>query len=313
MLKPQGVISVDCDSVSDYLATYNYPFSLTPSDPTYTEGLPRLLDILDKHGVRGTFFLVGREMQKRSHRATIRRIVESGHEVANHTMNHHPNFGGLSREEKVEEIENMARAAEDLTGQKVVGFRAPVHWIDRVTMDVLEERGYLYDSSIYPSFFFPLQQAIIRWKARDKRSKIHRGNALWNFSPKGPFRPHEKYIWLRGKRNIVEIPLSVVPFLNLPFYGTFVLFSGILYFRVGLSLIRLFAGRVVFQYHPIEVLGLEDRVDPRLSRLPGLKRGAREKMKMIDYCIGLMARHFNLCPARELAASYLEECRREQG
>lgn len=307
MLKPPGVISVDCDSVSDYLATYNYPFSPPPSDPTYTEGLPRLLDILDKHRVRGTFFLVGRETQKRTHRAIIQRIAESGHEIANHTMNHPPNFGALPREVKIQEIENMARAAEDITGQKVVGFRAPVYWIDRVTMDLLEERGYLYDSSIYPSFFFPLQQAIIRWKAWNKRSKIQWGNALWNFSPKGPFRPHERYIWLKGNRNIIEIPISVVPFLNLPFYGTFVLFSGTLYFRVGLGLIRRFTKQMVFQYHPIELLGLEDGVDPRLNRLPGLKKGAKEKMEMIDSCVGLMAHHFDLRPARELAGSYLEE------
>lgn len=48
---------------------------------------PRLADLLKRRGVRATFFVIGREAARRP--ATIRRLQEDGHEIGNHTQNHH--------------------------------------------------------------------------------------------------------------------------------------------------------------------------------------------------------------------------------
>lgn len=52
-------------------------------NPPYTE---RLLDILDRYGVKATFFVVGQEVE--AHPATFRQIVMRGHEIGNHSWNH---------------------------------------------------------------------------------------------------------------------------------------------------------------------------------------------------------------------------------
>ncbi len=52
-------------------------------DPATTE---RLLELLERHGARATFFLVGRRAQ--AHPELVRRILDAGHEIGNHTQDH---------------------------------------------------------------------------------------------------------------------------------------------------------------------------------------------------------------------------------
>jgi peptidoglycan/xylan/chitin deacetylase (PgdA/CDA1 family) len=74
-----------------------------PSD----ELTPSLLDLLRRHGVRATFFVVGRELDGRE--KIIRRATADGHELANHTHTHRHPFE-LSDAELAEELE-LANAA----------------------------------------------------------------------------------------------------------------------------------------------------------------------------------------------------------
>src|SRR5215216_5972106 len=73
-----------------------------------TEGLPRLLDLLSEHRVRGTFFTTG-EMARRFP-AVIQRLVNEGHELACHG-DLHRDFTTLSRDESNAEL---ARSIETL-------------------------------------------------------------------------------------------------------------------------------------------------------------------------------------------------------
>ncbi len=60
--------------------------ALTFDDGPDPETTPRVLDTLGEHGVRGTFFLVGRRARQSCHVA--RRIAEEGHGLGNHTLGH---------------------------------------------------------------------------------------------------------------------------------------------------------------------------------------------------------------------------------
>ncbi|MCU1311852.1 MAG: polysaccharide deacetylase, partial [Candidatus Angelobacter sp.] len=60
-----------------------------------------LLDILAKHNVKATFFLIGQYVQQR--REIVRRIVTEGHEIGNHTFSH-PNLALSSRGKLLQEI-----------------------------------------------------------------------------------------------------------------------------------------------------------------------------------------------------------------
>ncbi len=110
-----------------------------------------LLDLLDRHGVKGTFFIVGEVI--RGAAALIRRIAGAGHEIGCHTHTHRP-LWEMTPESLSEEIRSFKAALRDVAGDVPVrGFRAPTFSLDRRTawaFRVLEEEGFTYDSSVVP-------------------------------------------------------------------------------------------------------------------------------------------------------------------
>jgi len=89
-----------------------------PNDP-YT---PRLLDILARHNVKATFFMLGRYVQARPDLA--RMVAEAGHVIGNHTFTH-PNLIFLSANRARTEIEDCQRALTDAVGEHSSLFRPP--------------------------------------------------------------------------------------------------------------------------------------------------------------------------------------------
>jgi peptidoglycan/xylan/chitin deacetylase (PgdA/CDA1 family) len=94
---------------------------------TYDDGpndivTERLLEVLAKHEVRATFFLIGRFVRQRPEIA--RAIAASGHLIGNHTMTH-PWLAWQSASRIREELADCNAVIEDTIGQKVRYFRAP--------------------------------------------------------------------------------------------------------------------------------------------------------------------------------------------
>ena len=116
------------------------------------EGTTRILDLLHQHRVRATFFVLGQVV--RQHPDLIRRMVDEGHELGCHGMEHVA-LWHLDRESFQRELREFRAIVEETLGEfPVSGFRAPTFSIDRGTawaLDVLREEGYAYDSSIFPA------------------------------------------------------------------------------------------------------------------------------------------------------------------
>jgi peptidoglycan/xylan/chitin deacetylase (PgdA/CDA1 family) len=95
---------------------------LTFDDGPHPEHTPRLLDALAEHGIRATFFVIGREAER--HPAIVRRIVAEGHEIGNHTWSHAPP-GSQSIAALVEEVRKTRSLLEQLTGRPITLYRPP--------------------------------------------------------------------------------------------------------------------------------------------------------------------------------------------
>jgi len=97
--------------------------ALTIDDGPDPEVTPAVLDLLDRHGVKATFFCIGERAQR--HPALCREIVARGHAVENHSQHHHHNFSLLGPRGYAREL----RAAQDtltaITGRAPRFFRAP--------------------------------------------------------------------------------------------------------------------------------------------------------------------------------------------
>jgi polysaccharide deacetylase family protein (PEP-CTERM system associated) len=110
----------------------------------------RLLDRLDVQEIKATFFVVGQIA--RSDPGLVRDIHRRGHEVASHSWDHR-RLHGLTPGDFRDDVRRSREALEQVTGEAVVGYRAPTFSVVRETawaIDVLAGSGLLYDSSIYP-------------------------------------------------------------------------------------------------------------------------------------------------------------------
>ncbi|HHY37088.1 MAG TPA: polysaccharide deacetylase family protein [Firmicutes bacterium] len=102
------------------------------------EYTPQLLEILDKYGVKTTFFLVKFWVEK--YPEVTRQIVAAGHELGNHSATH-PHMNALTEEEVFQELEETNGLLERLTGQRPKLFRPPFGEYNNTIIRVAEELG----------------------------------------------------------------------------------------------------------------------------------------------------------------------------
>jgi len=110
----------------------------------------RVLEILDATGARGTFFVLGCVAER--HPELVTQIVSAGHEIASHGYWHELVYN-LSPEEFRADVRSSRALLRDLSGQDVIGYRAPSYTImerTRWALPILHEEGYRYDSSVFP-------------------------------------------------------------------------------------------------------------------------------------------------------------------
>ncbi|HWA94143.1 MAG TPA: polysaccharide deacetylase family protein [Terracidiphilus sp.] len=96
--------------------------ALTFDDGPNPAWTPRLLDILNTHNVRATFFLVGKYAEAEPE--LTRRIAEEGHLIGNHSWSH-PNLAIKSGPHIDDELMRTCKTLQDITGQHVKYFRPP--------------------------------------------------------------------------------------------------------------------------------------------------------------------------------------------
>lgn len=108
-------------------------------------GLERILALLDRYGIRATFFTPAWTAQQYSD--LVREVVRRGHEIAAHGYLHE-NLAEVDAEGEQGVHEKSVRMLGELAGKRPVGFRAPYwEWSTR-TLGFLQEYGFIYDSSL---------------------------------------------------------------------------------------------------------------------------------------------------------------------
>jgi len=109
-----------------------------------------VLQIFDDYSVKATFFIVGWIAEKFPR--TVKKIQSEGHDIACHSYWHRKVYD-LTPSEFKEDTIKAKGTLEDITGQQIKGYRAPSYSITATSLwalDILEELGFSYDSSIFP-------------------------------------------------------------------------------------------------------------------------------------------------------------------
>lgn len=160
--------------------------SWTPFYEGVKKGIPRLLTLFERTGVKATFFFTGESAQL--HPAKTREVFRAGHEVGCHSLYHEtvgdelfsiPGVKPLLPEELPLRLKRATEIVEKASGKRPVSFRAPRLWGSTAMVNALEDLGYLADAT-YPLYY-------------------HRKRLA-------PYHPDRKN-WLKeGKMRILEIP-----------------------------------------------------------------------------------------------------------
>ncbi|MDP3966500.1 MAG: polysaccharide deacetylase family protein [archaeon] len=161
-----------------------------------TDGIPRILSILDKYGVKATFFTTAKIIEKFPQ--IFQALKKQRHEVALHGYAHE-RFDDLTFEEADEKISESVKIYRKVFGENPQGFRAPQHSIDKKTLEILKKNDFVYDSSYTPFNIFQILFFLKKFR----------------HELKGFFSPREKYKILK---DFYEIPVSsfLIPFVSLP-------------------------------------------------------------------------------------------------
>lgn len=144
------VISVDFDAETFFLdgvREADYPFMANLSRGQYGArvGLPRMLDLLDRYSIRGTFFVPGYVAEK--YPGKVEAILARGHDLGHHGYLHASPVEQSADEER-EAIEKGLKALEKIAGTRPMGYRAPSWEPTRTTFELLEEYKFVYESSL---------------------------------------------------------------------------------------------------------------------------------------------------------------------
>jgi len=284
-------VSVDLDNYREYVSLVD---ARLESDPPsfYDHAIPRFLDYFDRHGIRATFFAIGRDLAVASNRQVLRQVVDRGHEVSNHSNTHPYNFRQLTRKQKEIEIDESAAAIEDATGCRPPGFRVPSCDVDSETLELLIERGYRYDSSVFPT---PVMWAFMLYGKLFVRHEEYQLGALRAaFAPKHPYVPSSDDIFSADRASvdppIVELPVSCSPVLRIPFYSTLLRRLGT---RAFSHLVRSYARRGVeigFLLHAIELAELSgSALGDAYDRMPALALPLRERERFLEHAAATLA------------------------
>lgn len=120
-----------------------------------------ILDALKKHNVSATFFVVGHYLE--SAPELVKRMVEEGHSVGNHTY-HHPDMSSISSKESFQkEMEDVENKFKDITGTELVRYyRPPQGKYSTKNLEMAKEMGY-------HTFFWSL--AYVDWYQDKQPSK----------------------------------------------------------------------------------------------------------------------------------------------
>jgi polysaccharide deacetylase family protein (PEP-CTERM system associated) len=203
----------------------------------------RILGLLGDIGSKATFFTLGWIAER--HPATVRAIVDGGHELASHGYSH-LRATEQSPQEFAQDISRAKKLLEDIGGVEVRGYRAPSFSVgagNLWALDAIHDAGYRYSSSIYP---------------------IRHDHYGMPDAPRFAHRPRA--------HGLVELPATTVRLLerNLPASG-----GG--YFRLlPYAFSRWLIARVneqdrapaIFYFHPWEI-------DPEQPRVPAIDAKTR--------------------------------------
>ncbi len=319
--KPLLSLSLDADNLWSYMKTHGDPGWET--FPTYLPTLAEhVLPLLNKQGLKITFFLVGRDAKDERNKEALRALAQAGHEIGNHSYEHEPWLHEYSREQCEEEIATAEEAILEATGHRTRGFRGPGFSLSPNILGTLQKRGYQYDASTFPTILGPIARLYYLHKSKDlpKEERKKRGRLFGRF--RDGIRPLKPYRWElpeanSGTSTLVEIPVTTMPLFRVPIHLSYVLYLAAksrplarLYFKNSLRLCKLLGVEPSILLHPLDLLGGD--LVKGLEFFPGMNKDTAWKTALFEEFLTFLKKKFEIVCMQDHAKAILERSKAER-
>jgi hypothetical protein len=210
-----------------------------------------------------------------------------------------------SKQETEEEIARAEDSIEAAMGVRPQGFRGPGYSFSRTTLEILQQRNYLYDASIFPTFLGPLARAYYFVTSDFSKEEKQQRKALFGGLRDG-LRPVRPYLWDLGDADLLEIPVTTMPLFKLPFHFSYLLYIStysaalsLLYFKTALGLCRMTGTEPSLLLHPLDFLGGDDVSE--LAFFPAMKIERFKKLNLLYRLLGVLSSRYSVVPVGEQA------------
>ena len=303
-------VSLDLDNVWSYLKTHGDDG--WERRPSYLATfVPYVLDVLEREQLQITFFVVGADAAIPEHGPSLKSLVQHGHEVGNHSFEHNPWMARYERSRIEDEVARTEAAILASTGRSPVGFRGPGYSWSGELLEILSERGYLYDASTLPTYLGPLARAYyFRTTRLSDAERKERAQLFGRFAD--GLRPVGAYSWkLPNGRTLLEMPVTTFPVLKVPFHLSYLMYISrfserlmVAYLGAALLACRLAGTEPSFLLHPLDLI--DAKQEPRLAFFPGMDVPARRKAELFRRAIHMLREHFTTVNMSAHARSLLD-------
>ncbi len=222
----QASINIDLDTLADDIDSHTRIIhDEALPQITYQRVLPRFLELLDRHGIKATFFVIGRDIAANTR--VLRQLAESGHELANHTMHHDKQLVNLTDAQIRSEISECDQRLAAIAGTAIAGFRAPGYTISPRVIAILQSLGYRYDTSLNGSLVYSATKRLFKAIRLQDQTYVTCQPMADHFGPRNPYRLGDSFTHEDRSASFTEIPVSVIPFAQYPFVTSVLLPFGL--------------------------------------------------------------------------------------
>jgi peptidoglycan-N-acetylglucosamine deacetylase len=145
-------LTFDHDALSDSVRRGDPPVKLSHAEFGTRVGVGRILELLARERIPATWFVPGHSLM--TFAGDTAAILAGGHELACHGW-YHEDFSELDREAQRAILDRSIAAVVSASGRPPLGFRAPYWALGRETLELVEDAGFAYDSSLMADDYRP--------------------------------------------------------------------------------------------------------------------------------------------------------------
>lgn len=196
------------------------------ADPAFFKVADKFFKLSQDYNFKYTIFIIGKDLENIDVARRVKEWSDAGHEIANHSYTHDPNLGSLTKDKIEYEVKKSHDLITNCIGKEPRGFLSPSWSTSKDLTQVLIDVGYLYDTSVFPSYF----QFLVLFKLMLTRKKGHkhfnpsfkmrRDKRAFFFAPTKPYFVRPGSIIKKQDDGLLIMPLPVVTPFRIPCWHT---------------------------------------------------------------------------------------------